>query len=60
MDIILVIVGVILVVLGAKKKEPDGSRSGGGLTMIIIGAVCLGIGMIFFITTFIIAFSSAF
>ena len=60
MDIILLIIGIILVVIGANKKVPDGSRSGGGLIMIIIGAVFLGIGSISFIFGFMIGFSSAF
>lgn len=52
MDGLFIILGVVLVVVGAKSKAPDGTRSGSGLVMIISGSVFLGIGLILFIIGF--------
>lgn len=52
MDGILIILGVVLVVLGAKNKASDGTRSGSGLVMIISGSVFLGFGLILFVIGF--------
>lgn len=59
MDAVFLIVGVVLIVFGAKKKDPDGTRSGGGLVMIIAGGVLLALGLIFFIIGFAAGASGA-
>jgi hypothetical protein len=59
MDAIFLIIGVVLVIFGAKKKDADGTRSGGGLVMIIAGAVFLVLGLIIFIISFAAGASGA-
>lgn len=59
MDVIFIIIGVLLLIFGAKKKDPDGTRSGGGLVMIIAGAVFLVLGLIIFILGFVAGASGA-
>lgn len=59
MDILLFGIGLVLVIFGAKQKGSDGTRTGGGLAMLISGGVLLGIGVIYFVLAFMVGFASA-
>lgn len=50
---LLRIVGIVLIVVGAKSKDDSGQRSGGGIAMLSIGIVLTVIGAILFSLGFI-------
>ena len=56
MDLILLIIGIVLTVLGARMKDPSGQRSGGGIAMLTIGIVITVIGAIWFFLGFMVGF----
>jgi hypothetical protein len=35
--IFIIIAGIVLVIVGARRKGPRGSRSGAGIAMLVIG-----------------------
>lgn len=59
MDLIFLIVGIFLIVTGAKRKDVNGNRTSGGITMLTIGIVITIIGTLIFSTSFIIGYNAA-
>ncbi len=56
MDIALIVIGIIFITIGARRKDKSGARSGGGIALLIIGSIltAIGIMVIIFGTFFLI------
>ena len=53
MDAILIIVGACLTIMGAKRRDDRGFRTGGGITLMTFGIVATAIGSTIFVITFL-------
>jgi len=60
MDFILLLAGITFIVVGARRKDENGSRTGAGIAMLTIGIVMTIFGTIWFGTGFVIAFLRSF
>lgn len=60
MDAVLLLIGIGLLVIGAKKRDDAGHRTGGGIAALVIGTVVTSIGAAIFTITFIVAFFVAY
>lgn len=59
MEIILIIIGIALIVLGNRNKDTNGQRTSSGTTMFRIGVAAVGIGALIFVISFVIAFNKS-
>lgn len=60
MDLVFILLGVVLTVFGARQKDSTGSRTGLGITLLVIGIVLLAVGVLWFSSGFIGGFMQGF
>jgi hypothetical protein len=59
MDAILIIVGTCLTILGAKRRDETGHRTGGGIALMTSGIVATAIGATMFVILFTVGWLMA-
>ena len=53
MDAILIIIGTCLTIMGAKRRDEAGHRTGGGIALMTFGIVATAVGSTIFVIGFL-------